>query len=179
MEYIRNRKTVQKRERNTSETPTDTETEKPKVFGGGRNRGVNLPSPCFLSQFLPPPSFWANFSLLPKRLPHIFSLLPTFSPYFSLLPTFFGAISPSSLLFPPFIKHSPWSLPDFLLQIWGAAVLKTATNIKYSCIQLTCPVVHKEQWRPVCIYQSLCIILKKKTAWCVWDHRPGLVDSQN
>ena len=33
MEYIRNRKTVQKRERNTSETPTDTETEKPKVFG--------------------------------------------------------------------------------------------------------------------------------------------------
>ena len=42
-------------------------------------------------------------SLLPKRLPHFFSLLPTFSPYFSLLPTFFWAISPSSL----FCSSSP------------------------------------------------------------------------
>ena len=32
---------------------------------GGRYRTVNLPSPYFFSQFLPPP-FWGNFSLLPK-----------------------------------------------------------------------------------------------------------------
>ena len=69
------------------------------ILWGGRNRGVNFPSPCFLSQFLP--TFWANFSLLPKRLPHVFSLLPTLSPYFSLLPTFSGPFLPTPYSVPP------------------------------------------------------------------------------
>ena len=50
-------------------------------------------------QLSPLPTFWANFSLLPKRLRHILSLLPTFSP-----------ISPSSLF-----CSSPllwWALPS-------------------------------------------------------------------
>ena len=45
--------------------------------------------------------FWANFSLLPKRLRFFFSLLPTFSPYFSLLPTFFGPFLPPPYSVPP------------------------------------------------------------------------------
>ena len=62
---------------------------------GGRNRGINLPSPYFLSQFLPPPYF----------------LFPHPGPSSSILPTPTFSFSPSCLLFPPI---SP-SLPNFFL----------------------------------------------------------------
>ena len=45
------------------------------VTRGERNRGVNLPSLYFLSQFPLLPTFWANYSLLSTFLGH-FSLLP-------------------------------------------------------------------------------------------------------
>ena len=49
--------------------------------GGGGNRGVNLPSPYFLSQFLPPPYFFEPIS--PSSLNGYVSFSP--SPYFSPL----------------------------------------------------------------------------------------------
>ena len=73
--------------------------------GGGRNRGCKSPF-SLLSQPISPSSllFEAIFFLLPKRLPHFFSLLHTFSPYFSLLPTFFGPFFP-----PPYSVAPPSS----------------------------------------------------------------------
>ena len=56
---------------------------------GGGNRGVNLPSPYFLSQFLPPPFFFEPIS--PSSLNSYVSFSPS-----SLL---FPLISPSSHLF--------------------------------------------------------------------------------
>ena len=62
---------------------------------GGRNRGVNLPSPYFLSQF---------------------SLLPTHpGPSSSILPTPNFCFSPSSLLFPPISPTSQLFLGHFSL----------------------------------------------------------------
>ena len=97
--------------------------------GGGRNRGVNLSSPYFLSQFLPPPYifepispssllFWTNFSLLPKRLRFFFSLLTTFSPYFSLLPTFFGPFLPPPYSVPPPSQHQLLCINWTCIQYW-------------------------------------------------------------
>ena len=81
-------------------------TTRPPLLGGGRNRVVNLPSPYFLSQFLPPPYFsfphtGPSRSILPNSQFFFFSLLPTFSPYFSLLPTFFGPFLSSPYFVPP------------------------------------------------------------------------------
>ena len=68
---------------------------------GGREGGKSPFS--LLSEPISPSSllFWANFSLLPKRLRFFFSLLPSFPLYFSL-PTFFGPfISPPYSVPPP------------------------------------------------------------------------------
>ena len=64
---------------------------------GGKSPFSLLSEPISPSSLL----FWANFSLLPKRLRFFFSLLPTFSPYFSLLPTFFGPFLPPPYSVPP------------------------------------------------------------------------------
>ena len=69
-----------------------------------REGGTGGKSPfSLLSEPISPSSllFWANFSLLLKRLRFFFSLLPTFSPYFSLLPTFFGPFLPPPYSVPP------------------------------------------------------------------------------
>ena len=68
--------------------------------GGGRNRGVNLPSPYFLSQFLPPPYFFepippsslngfVSFSPFSQLFPHISPSSQPFLGHFSLLPILF------------------------------------------------------------------------------------------
>ena len=65
--------------------------------GGGLNREVNLPSPYFLSQFLPPPYCFQPIS------PSSLNVYLTFSPSSLLFPLIspssqlFWAISPSSL----------------------------------------------------------------------------------
>ena len=69
------------------------------AYGGGRNRGVNLPSPYFLSQFLPPP----------------YLLFPHPGPSSSILPTPNFSFSPSSLLFPPISLSSQLFLGHFSL----------------------------------------------------------------
>ena len=66
---------------------------------GGRNRGVNLPSPYFLSQFLPPPYF----------------LFPHPGPSSSILPTTNFSFSPSSLIFPLISPSSQLFLGHFSL----------------------------------------------------------------
>ena len=83
------------------------------MLGGGRNRGVNLPSPYFLSQFLPPPSFLfphprpsssiqptPNFSFSPSCLlfPPIFPSSQLFMGHFSLLPILFPPLHPALLV---------------------------------------------------------------------------------
>ena len=70
-------------------------------YRGGRNRGVNLPSPYFLSQllFLPPPYF----------------LFPHPGPSSSILPTPNFSFSPSSLLSPPISPYSQLFLGHFSL----------------------------------------------------------------
>ena len=91
-------------------------------FGGRRNRGVNLPPPYFLSQFL----------LLPKRLPHIFCLLPMFSPYFSLH-LFLGHFSLLPILFLPplltseiFTRYPSSNFFAFMLQ--AAPICRESTS---------------------------------------------------
>ena len=71
-----------------------------------------------LSESISPSSllFWANFSLLPKRLRFFFSLLPTFSPCFSL-PTFFGPFLP-----PPYSVPPPSKLALFPF-FWGPSLI--------------------------------------------------------
>ena len=91
--------------------------------GEGRNRGVNLPSPYFLSQFLPPPYFWANFSFRPKRLPHIFSLLPTFSPLFLPPPNFFWATFQWAFMQPPSLRLSQICLCNMKKSIFQAVFI--------------------------------------------------------
>ena len=59
--------------------------------GGRRDRGLNLPPPYFLSQFLPPPSLFSQF--LPP--PYIFS--PRFLPP----PFFFAPFLPPPYSVPP------------------------------------------------------------------------------
>ena len=68
-------------------------------MGGGRNRGVNLPSSYFLSQFLPPPYF----------------LFPHPGPSSSILPTPNFSFSPFSLPFPPISPSSQLFLGYFSL----------------------------------------------------------------
>ena len=63
--------------------------------GRGRNRGVNLPSPYLLSQFLPPPYFFEPIS--PSSL------------------NGYVSFSPSSLLFPPISPSSHFFLGHFSL----------------------------------------------------------------
>ena len=64
----------------------------------GGNRGVNLPSPYFLSQFLPPPYFFQPISPSPLNVYLTFSPSSLyFFPLFLPPPNFFWAISPSSL----------------------------------------------------------------------------------
>ena len=63
--------------------------------GWGGNRGVNLPSPYFLSQFLPPPYFFESIS--PSSL------------------NGYVSVSPSSLLFPPISPSSQLCLGHFSL----------------------------------------------------------------
>ena len=46
------------------------------LLRGGRNRGVNLPSPYFLSQFLPPPYFFEPISPSSQLCLGHFTLLP-------------------------------------------------------------------------------------------------------
>ena len=62
---------------------------------GGGDRGVNLPSPYFLSQFLPPPSF--------------------FEPITPSSQNGYVSFSPSSLLFPPISPSSQIFLGHFSL----------------------------------------------------------------
>ena len=64
-------------------------------FREGGNRGVNLPSPYFLSQFLPPPYFFEPIS--PSSL------------------NGYVSFSPSSLLFPPISPSSQLFLGHFSL----------------------------------------------------------------
>ena len=86
-------------------------------WGGGGEQGGKSPL-SLLSEPISPSSllFWANFSLLPKRLRFFFSLLSTFSPYFSLLSTLFG----------PFLPP-PYSIPLPSLRIWNYV-----TSIKWN-----------------------------------------------
>ena len=82
------------------------------LLRGGGGTGGKSPFPL-LSEPISPSSllFSANFSLLPKRLRFLFSLLPTFSPYFSLLPTFFRPFLPPPYSVPPPSKrprHYAW-----------------------------------------------------------------------
>ena len=69
----------------------------PRLFGGGRNRGVNLPSPYFLSQFLPPLYFFEPIS--PSSLNGYVSFSPSSLLFPPIFPSsqLFWAISPSSL----------------------------------------------------------------------------------
>ena len=70
-----------------------------RVWGGGRNRGVNRPSPYFLSQLLPAPYF----------------LFPHPGPSSSILSTPNFSFSPSSLLFPRISPSSQLFLGHFSL----------------------------------------------------------------
>ena len=67
------------------------------IMGGGGDRGINLPSPYFLSQFLPPPYFFEPIS--PSSLNGYVSFSPSslLFPLFLPPPNFVWAISPSSL----------------------------------------------------------------------------------
>ena len=67
---------------------------------GGGTGGVNIPSPYFLSQFLPPPYFfepispsslngYVSFSPFSLLFPHIFPSSQLFLGHFSLLPILF------------------------------------------------------------------------------------------
>ena len=97
---------------------------------GGRNRGVNLPSPYFLSQFLPPPYFYfllnsifptPNFSFSPSSL-----LFPLFLPSPNF---FFGSFLPPPYSVPP--PSLNWCLSHFttvMHQIIVCVIVK-ATNI--------------------------------------------------
>ena len=71
-----------------------------QTLRGGRNRGVNLPSPYFLSKFLPPPYFfepispsflngYVSFSPFALLFPHISPSSQLFLGHFSLLPILF------------------------------------------------------------------------------------------
>ena len=72
----------------------------------GGNRGVNLPSPYFLSQFLPPPYFFEPISPSSLNGYVLFLPPPYFFPLFLPPPNFFWAISPSSLFCSsPLRKH--------------------------------------------------------------------------
>ena len=65
--------------------------------GGGGNKGVKLPSPYFLSQFLPPPYFFEPIS--PSSLNGYVSFSPSSLLFPPISPSsqLFWAISPSSL----------------------------------------------------------------------------------
>ena len=115
-------------------------------FWGGWNREVNLPSPYFLSQFSLLPTFWANFSLLPKIQLLFLSLLPTFSPYFSLLPTLFGPFLP-----PPYseLNKAKEMGPSFLLLFFLCSNIQSFEFI-YSVF------VERNIFKNIAVYTSFC-----------------------
>ena len=82
----------------------------------GRNRGVNLPFPYFLSQFLPPPYF----------------LFPHPGPSSSILPTTNFSFSPSSLLFPLFLPP-----PNFFWAISPSSLLCSSPSQNWFHLRMT------------------------------------------